>query len=155
MRMAKILSKCTLVLHLILLPGVTVAGVYQWTDDQGQVHYSDRPVADTAREVPIKPSPSEPPTADEDGASREERTRRMLDVYQEDREKKQQARKKESAEREKRKRNCIVAKDRYQSASRARGIYSFKKDGERQYMDEAARAKYMHKLKKNIEKWCR
>jgi hypothetical protein len=155
MRMAKILSKCTLVLHLIWLPGVTVADVYQWTDDQGQVHYSDRPVADTAREVPIKPFPSEPLTPDKDGASREERTRRMLDVYQEDREKKQQARKKESAEREKRKRNCIVAKDRYQSANRARGIYSFKKDGERQYMDEAARAKYMRKLKTNIEKWCR
>ncbi len=153
--MEKNLSKFTLVLILILLSGVAVAGVYQWTDDQGQVHYSDRPVADTAREVPVKPSPSKPLTPDAEGASRQERTQRMLDVYQEDREKKQQARKKQSEEREKRKRNCVVAKDRYQSYSRARGIYSFKKDGERQYMDEKSRENYMRKLKADIEKWCR
>ncbi|MET0067200.1 MAG: DUF4124 domain-containing protein [Candidatus Thiodiazotropha sp.] len=146
---------------LVLLIGVSLcaaeplgAGVYRWTDAQGQVHYSDRPVGESAREVPIRKSPKESLPKGDD-AQRQERTRRMLEVYQEDREKKQEALQKQIQEREKRQRNCIVARDRYQSHSQASGIYSFKKDGDRQYLDDAARQKYMQKLKAEIDKWCR
>ncbi|MET0089636.1 MAG: DUF4124 domain-containing protein [Candidatus Thiodiazotropha sp.] len=139
-----------ILIALLIVPGLAVAAVYQWTDAQGQVHFSDRPVADTAREVPIKTPAANAAPATGDGA-REERTRRMLEVYQEDREKRRQ----EQQDREKRKRNCILAKDRYQSHSQASGIYSFRKDGQRQYLDEASRQRHMQKLKADVDKWCR
>ncbi len=150
----KVIVKGALLSGLMLGSGVNFAAVYQWTDAQGQVHYSDRPVAETAREVPIKTPDASPASGMDDGA-REERTRRMLDVYQEDREKKRQQRQEQLEDREKRKRNCILAKDRYQSHSQASGIYSFRKDGERQYMDDAARQRHMQKLKADVDKWCR
>ena len=49
-----------LMLGVSLSFGAT-AGVYKWVDEQGQVHYGDRPQADSAQEMKLKAPPSSPP----------------------------------------------------------------------------------------------
>jgi len=42
------------------------AGVYRWVDEKGEVHFSDRPQAQSAEQIQVKPIPrSSTPTADQ------------------------------------------------------------------------------------------
>jgi hypothetical protein len=131
------------------------AGVYKWTDEQGRVHYSDRPVSGTSTEVKIK----QPPPAEGDNSSspqqRQDKMRRMLDAYEEERSNKREAKQEAKKEREQRKKKCIYAKDRYNSHNRATGIYNYDKEGERRYMNDSQRQAHMQKLKAEVERWCK
>ena len=129
------------------------AGVYKWVDEKGRVHFSDRPVTDQSTEINIKQQETGQPSAGQD--DRKLKMERMLDVYEEERAEKKEAKQKQQAERKKRKQNCARAKDRYNSHVRARGIYNLNKDGDRQYMSDAERARHMKRLKSDIARWCK
>jgi hypothetical protein len=130
------------------------AGVYKWTDEQGRVHFSDRPVSESSTEVKIKKAPTRGPGSN-GSEERQLQMKRMLDVYQEDRANKKEARTKAKKEREKRKAKCIYAKDRYKSHSRATGIYGFNKEGKRSYLDDEQRKSHMKRLKADVDRWCK
>ncbi|WP_330178236.1 DUF4124 domain-containing protein [Candidatus Vondammii sp. HM_W22] len=89
------------------------AGVYKWVDDDGNVHFGDRPsMHKDSSEVKIKKSPennggSSPQSAEESKDLR----RKMLQVYGEERAAKQEAMAKKRAEACKREINCINAGD--------------------------------------------
>ncbi|MCU7921420.1 MAG: DUF4124 domain-containing protein [Candidatus Thiodiazotropha sp. (ex Dulcina madagascariensis)] len=138
----------------LLFPLGLEAGVYKWTDEQGRVHFSDRPVTGESTEVKIKERPaSQPPVSNQQ--ERQLKMKRMLDVYEEDRAVKKEADQKQAQERKKRKRNCARAKDMYASHSRASGIYDLGKDGERRFLNDAARTRHMQKLKAEVARWCK
>ena len=139
---------------LMAAPGLD-AGIYKWTDEQGRVHFSDRPVDDSSSEVKIRQSPATETPSNEERQQRDLKMKRMLDAFEEDRANKKEAKQKQRQEREKRKRNCLLAKDRYNSHNRARGIYSYKKDGERRYLNDSERQSHMKKLKADVERWCK
>ncbi|MCU7929688.1 MAG: DUF4124 domain-containing protein [Candidatus Thiodiazotropha sp. (ex Codakia rugifera)] len=128
------------------------AGVYKWIDEQGRVQFSDRPVTGKSTEVKIKDHSPSPVQIDED---RKQKTRRMLDVYKEDRAAKKEASQKQKEKKKKRKQNCVRAKDQYASHSRASGIYDFGKDGDRRYLSDVERNRHMKKLKAEIARWCK
>jgi hypothetical protein len=129
------------------------AGVYKWTDAQGQVHYSDRPVPGNSIEMSVNSPPASPSTS-EDPQKRREKMQRMLDVYEEDRAKQKHNRKQQQAAQKKRQQNCLLAKDRYKSHHRAVGIYHFDKAGKRRYLEDRERQQHMKKLRANIDRWC-
>ncbi|MES9833417.1 MAG: DUF4124 domain-containing protein [Candidatus Thiodiazotropha sp. DIVDIV] len=135
-------------------PQILFAGVYKWTDEQGRVHFSDRPVSESSTEVKIREAPANS-SADTMPEQRQQKMKRMLDSYQEDRSNKKEARQKAKKEKEKRKKKCIYAKDRYNSHNRAGGIYNFKKDGERRYLSDAERQSHMKQLKADVDRWCK
>ncbi|MEW8431407.1 MAG: DUF4124 domain-containing protein [gamma proteobacterium symbiont of Ctena orbiculata] len=129
------------------------AGVYKWVDENGRVHFSDRPTAAESTEVEIKQQErTVPPASQQD---RRLKMQRMLEVYQEDRVEKKEAQQKQQEEKAKRKRNCARAKDRYNSHVRARGIYRYDKDGERQYLSDEERTRHMKSVKAEIARWCK
>ncbi|MBT2989558.1 MAG: hypothetical protein B6D72_05605 [gamma proteobacterium symbiont of Ctena orbiculata] len=129
------------------------AGVYKWVDENGRVHFSDRPTAAESTEVEIKQQERSAPSADQH--NRQLKMQRMLEVYQEDREEKKEAKQKQQEEKAKRKQNCARAKDRYNSHVRARGIYRYDKDGERQYLSDEERTRHMKSIKAEIARWCK
>ncbi|MES9992513.1 MAG: DUF4124 domain-containing protein [Candidatus Thiodiazotropha sp.] len=129
------------------------AGVYKWVDENGRVHFSDRPTAAESTEVQIKQQERTAPSADQH--DRKLKMQRMLDVYKEDREEKREAKQKQQQEKKKRKQNCARAKDRYNSHIRARGIYEYDKQGERRYLSEKERSSHMKRLKSEIARWCK
>jgi vacuolar-type H+-ATPase subunit I/STV1 len=130
------------------------AGVYKWTDENGRVHFSDRPVSESSTEVKIKKAPSSD-TSNSSSQQRQQKMRKMLDAFEEERNEKKEAKQKAKKEREKRKKKCIYAKDRYNSHNRASGIYSYKKDGQKNYLSDADRKTHMQRLKAEVDRWCK
>jgi hypothetical protein len=130
------------------------AGVYKWTDEQGRVHFSDRPVSESSTEIKIKQAPS----SNASGSSpqhRQQKMRKMLDALEEERIEKREAEQKAKQDQEKRKKKCLYAKDRYNSHNRATGIYSYQEDGQRNYLSDDERKSHMRKLKADIDRWCK
>ncbi|MEW8285209.1 MAG: DUF4124 domain-containing protein [Candidatus Thiodiazotropha endolucinida] len=141
-------------LFVLLMAGLQLqAEVYKWVDEQGRVHFSDRPVTGESTEIRIREQESPQPAAGQH--DRQMEMRRMLDVYAEERAEKKEAKQKQLAERKRRKQNCVRAKDRYNSHLRATGIYNLGNDGERRYLSEQERARHIKRLKADITRWCR
>lgn len=131
------------------------AGFYKWTDEKGQIHFSDRPVSDSSTEVKIRQAQVANSAINDVSEQRNDKMKRMLAAYEDDRNAKKEAKQKAKQDREKRKKKCVYAKDRYNSHNRAAGIYIFEKDGERKYLDEAERLSHMQSLKVDVERWCK
>jgi hypothetical protein len=130
------------------------AAVYQWTDEQGQVHFSDRPVHEEATEKQIHTSP-ERPSGQSAPDARKQKRQRMLDVYEHERAEKREAVAKDKQQREERKRRCINARARYENYSRAGSIYQLDENGKRTYFEKGQRERYIAELKAEVDRYCR
>ncbi|MCU7828695.1 MAG: DUF4124 domain-containing protein [Candidatus Thiodiazotropha sp. (ex Myrtea sp. 'scaly one' KF741663)] len=146
-----LLHGCLLLLCLTALQAD--AAVYKWTDENGRVHFSDRPVHEAAEEKKIRATPK--------GASsqglpqdRKERRQRMLDVYERERGEKKEAAAKAKEARKERKRKCLNARARYDEYNSAGGIYDYLESGERKFLDKAERQRFMAGLKADITRYC-
>ncbi|MCO6414545.1 MAG: DUF4124 domain-containing protein [Thiogranum sp.] len=127
------------------------AEVYRWVDEQGQVHYEDQPRDSKTRKL-------SPPSVPVDGAGgdsqRMEKTRRLLNAYESER---QQARE-EKAERrkqaEEQRRKCIGARDDLRHYEESGSIYRLDGEGKRVYYSDAEREALIAKYREAIAKWC-
>ncbi len=130
------------------------AGVYRWVDDQGRVHFGDRPQSDAASEVKIRVEPqSSPPAASE--AERARHRRRLLEMYQEDRDAKKEAARKQKEERAKRVAECSEARVKLAQFSSAGSLYNRGPDGERRYLSFEERDRYIAGLREEVSRLCR
>lgn len=134
-----------------LAAGPCQAEVYRWVDEQGQVHYEDQPRDSKTRKL-------SPPSAPVDGAAadsqRMEKTRRLLNAYESER---QQARE-EKAERrkqtEEQRRKCIRAKDDLRQYEESGSVYRLDGEGKRVYYSDAEREALIAKYREAIAEWC-
>lgn len=142
------------VLTMLIVIGPLEAAVYQWTDENGRVHFSDRPVDESATEKKIRTTPksSGNQALPED---RQQRRQRMLDVYENERAEKREAAVKEKEARKERKRKCFSARARYDEYSTAGSIYDYLESGERKYLDKNQRERFIAKLKADVERYCK
>jgi hypothetical protein len=148
-------SRFLTVLGLMLGAAVQLqAAVYQWTDEQGRVHFSDRPTHEEATEKQIHTAPERPANQSLPDARKQKR-QRMLDVYEHERAEKREAAAKEKQQREERKRRCINARVRYENYNSAGYLYEMDENGKRTYLDEGQREGYIAKLKAEVERYCR
>lgn len=139
-----------LVLFLAAPAAVSASDIYRWTDENGIVHFGDRPSGATSeRVVTIDSDPTDPaavqarlntravdqttPTADEATAATAPQTEKEL-----------RAAAKERAEK------CTMYRERLQTFLTSRRLYREDEDGERVYLDEeetlAARAKVQEQV---------
>jgi hypothetical protein len=137
----------------LLMGGVHAAGVYKWVDEQGRVHYGDRAPGDSARELKIRPRGTTGPVPSE--TQRRERTRRLLDVFAEERRER-----KEQAERERQRRAqaveyCARARDRLRNLERSSYVYELDRDGNRVVLSQARRDQALNEARAAIKRWCR
>lgn len=144
-----------LMLHMtmLLFSTLVAADVYKWTDEQGRVHYSDRPMSDASQPLKVTPAPhiSDPST---NQADRKRLQQRMLDVYREERTQKRQVAAKQKQEKAKRKRMCHQTRDRYESFSSSGAIYDRDENGERRYFENKERERFIARLKSDVDRWC-
>lgn len=127
------------------------AEIYKWVDDQGRIHYSDKPVKNSTQ---INVNTQKQSTG-EHRQSREEKRRKLLNVFNEDRARKNKEKEKKRAQKKKQQRNCVLARDRLRRYERASYIYDLDKDGKRIVMSSEERERETRKLRKRIEKYCR
>ena len=133
---------------------VVHAEIYRWTDKNGKVHFSDKPVGKKAETVDIKVKPVSP-TPTQTSSERKQRAEDFMRARKEERavsEKKLAEKKKRKAER---KANCKEAKKEYKRVTTAGAVYFKNKDGSRDYLDEKRRKKEEAFIKSQIAKWCK
>ena len=148
---------------VLLLWSVTAAaGVYKWVDDQGRVHYGDRPHGQQAEQVDVKPAPASAPsstpgpgeqaTSDED---RQNKQQRLLDAYATERARKKAELEKKKSDRAEKKRKCTVAKDNLKRMKQAGRMFAYDKEGKRQYYSDDERSASLTQYQKQISKHCK
>ena len=138
-----------LMLCVLLVTRAAAAEIYRWVDENGEVHFSDRPRpgASTVR-VPKAPAPA--PAE----AGRAERQRRLLEAWQAERIRKREARSQAEAQARERRRNCAIARDNLRQYRSARAVYRLNAEGERVFMDDTERSRLIAQWQGEVARWC-
>lgn len=143
---------------LVLVAGFIMAisasaEVYRWTDENGKVHFSDKPRHGGATEkVEVKV-----PQNSYGGSDVLERQRDLLDRYdQEARQEAKQQRKDaiEEQRQERQQASCNSYRDYWKRIQRGGPMYKLNGNGERVYYSEEERAKRIEFHRKRMEKVC-
>ncbi|WP_165856889.1 DUF4124 domain-containing protein [Marinobacter sp. JSM 1782161] len=130
------------------------AEVYQWTDDQGRVHFGDRPPEQgNARTMELR----QPQKLNGEGENNTQRLDDLDDFFQQRREQRQAeeaAAAEEAARDAERAEACrrMLAELRHMESVRV--FYELNDQGERVYLDDAAGDRYRREFRQNYEKHC-
>ena len=144
--------KTTLFCSLVFSATVLNAGVYKWTDKEGNVHYGDQPVVQQkATELNIITKPSSGFSVSSD--KKKERDR-VLEEFKEDREARNKKRNDKRVAKKKLKKQCAGARDGLKRHREASAVYKLNSKGERVFYSKEKRAKNERAFKKAIKKHC-
>lgn len=136
-----------------LVPLHAHAGLYKWTDSQGNIHYSDQPPTVNAQAIKT-PSAGQAETTSEARKSLNNKDQEYLKRKQDA----EESRKKAEAEAEKervQRENCEKARKNLNALQNSPRTYSTNAAGQRVYMDEAARASALANSQKAISEFCK
>jgi type IV secretory pathway VirB10-like protein len=155
-------KRISLLALMILLSPIAQSEVYKWTDENGKVHFGDRPpVEQEAEQVAVPTGPTGPTTEEGEAASaaeasvsRQEATQRLLEQYETERDAKKQAAAKKREEQAKRKANCAQAKDNLRNYQEHARLYVLDENGERRYYTSEEREKSLARAKADVKRWC-
>ncbi len=148
----------------LLLTQTVHSGVYKWTDENGKVHFGDRPPVEQETDkvaVPTGATPTE--VRSEDGettspaatnASRQETRQRLLDQYAAERDAKRKAASEKREEQALRKANCAQAKDNLRNFQEHARMYKLDENGERVYYSTEEREQGLARAKGYVKQWC-
>jgi hypothetical protein len=133
------------------------AEVYKWIDEQGRVHYSDRPPTEDAPAYHLRT----PTSADDDSprstptdAERRARQKKLSDSLEADRREMEQAESKRKQQQAKREHNCKLARRDLNAAQRTNRIFDYDQQGNKVYYDEVQRQKFIAERRVAVSKWC-
>jgi hypothetical protein len=136
---------------VLLLAGPVFAGVYKCTAADGSIQYTDTPCGESFTAIRKPAAPASPATPRNE---RMQKTRRLLDAMEAERNEEKRLAAEAKAEKEKRKRNCVVARDRYRRLTTASRLYDLDEDGNRVILNDAQRTQTEAGAKADIERWC-
>lgn len=142
----------SLIYGLAFLVTVVHAGVYKWSDKDGNVHYGDQPATQKkATEVNIVTKPA---TGFSVSSEKKKERDRVLEEFKEDREARDKKRKDKITKKKKLKKQCARARDTLRRFREASAVYKLNSKGERVFYPKEVRAKKERKIKKAIKKHC-
>lgn len=126
--------------------------VYRWMDEQGNVHYTDRPPPEkNAEALSIEIQPT-----DHETTIRAERDRaEFLDHREQDQADDAHDAAAEQTDRENLARSCAQARERVATIESARRLSRVDEDGNRHVYDEAERAAALAEARGQVAEWCR
>jgi hypothetical protein len=144
---------------LLLLSQAVHSEVYKWTDENGKVHFGDRPPVEQETEQVAVPTGAtsaggEEASAVENNTNRQETTQRLLDQYAAERDEKRKAAHKKKEEKAQQKANCAVAKDNLRNFQEHGRIYKLLPNGERYYYSAAEREQALARARAEVKRWC-
>lgn len=143
------LSKIGLLL-LGLTSAALAAPVFTWTDDEGQVHFTDKPIDLSVDLISVKSDPTdvdaivearEKENMSEEELSEEERQQRVADRLEQER---QQVREE----------NCRIAQENYDKLNTPRRLYEESADGERRYLESEEIDDRREYAASQVAEWC-
>ena len=136
--------------------GSANAGVYKWTDKDGNVHYGDQPVLQQkATELDINTDINTKPDSGFSVSSDKKKARdQLLEEFKEDREARSKKRNDKRVAKKKLKKQCARARDGLKRHREASAVYKLNSKGERVFYSKEKRAKNERAFKKAIKKHC-
>lgn len=144
-----------LLLMLSLCSAIPVsAEIYRWTDENGRVHYGERPPHDTAEQIQLPRGAAPAATPAPNDAERRARQQRMLDAFSHKREQKKAQKARDEQERQRLAQDCERIKRHWQDLNYGGPIYHEDPDGGRRYLDEAERAAELDALRPEYRNAC-
>lgn len=143
--------------YLSFSAGIATAGIYQWTDAQGRVHFGDKPNDKGAQELIIessKPSVVTSTSAD-DAESRQQVQNKLLDLMDQERQQKKQAKAERKAEKIEQQRRCTILRQELADMLSGGYLYfDYNEAGEREFIDDAAHQQRVDEMRETIKSRC-
>lgn len=141
-------------LSLLALP--VTADVYKWRDENGKLHFGDKPPTGNSKaeklDIKQRSNTGNPTISD---AERLKRQQRLLDSYAEDRNEKKAAAAKAQQEEKARKAACVQARDTLAEMQTAGYLYDLDEDGNRIILSDDVRNQRIDNLQGEIDANCR
>ena len=128
------------------------AEIFKWVDQDGNVHYGDKPVENSQQ---LQISEESESAAGLSMEERRERRNKLLQAFDEDREQQNKQKAREKKQKERMQRNCLYARDRLKNYQKAGRLYRLDKDGNRVILSDAERQGSTERLKAEIKKYCK
>lgn len=137
---------------LILVATVDLrAEIHRWVDEHGQVHYEERTKAQSDSGLQsYKP----PEGGGQTPQQRMEKTRKLLNAYEVERQQARQRETEKRQEQEEQKRNCALARDKLRQHQSYGSVYRLNEHGERVYLSESERRELLNRSRDDVAKWC-
>ena len=142
-------------LMLVLIGAATNAAgeIYKWTDEEGNVHFGDKPVAEDSERVAIRSRPTNPERVQSQVQSRAEAAAKAAE---------EQAAatpagptaEELQARLEERAKKCDTYRERLQRFVTSRRIYREDENGERVYMNEEEMQEAREKVENQVQEYC-
>ncbi len=148
---------------LILLTLTAAAGqamaekeVFRWVDEQGVVHYSDRPIDPRARATGITFQPTDPARIREQELRQWEQQNQAAESARDEQEGAVDALEanKKAQEARIRQLECKAARERYETYTTAPRLYESLPGGERRYLTDEELSAARSQAEADVETWC-
>ncbi|WP_455233839.1 DUF4124 domain-containing protein [Thiogranum longum] len=138
---------------VLLMAGLSAAhgDLYRWVDEKGQVHFSDQPQGQQSSK--LKPLPA-PASAQTDQGSRMEKTRKLLNAYEIERQQEREQKAKQKEQEQQRRKNCNQARDDLRQYTDFGNIYRLDDEGNRVYLSEQEKRTLIQRSRAAVAKWC-
>ncbi len=144
----------SIVTAALLASGAAVAGeIYKWTDDDGNVHYEDRPVGDEVQRLDVVSSRTDNASVQASIDARRESEDRRAEARTK-RDETKQAAAEAKAEEEQRVAQCQASRTRMETYLQSRRLYRQDDAGERVYLDEEQIMDARADAQEMIQKYC-
>jgi len=136
---------------LLLCAAGAHAGVFQCTDANGTVQFTDHPCGTDSTVFPKTTTGSEADEPDE----HLQKTQRLLDAMRHEREQAAQQKAEQQAEAEKRRRACANARDHLRNITQASHLYRLDDQGNRVVFSDEERTHATDEARARVAKWCK
>lgn len=142
-----------ILLALVLSAATTSAAdaqVYRWVDEDGNVHYTDRPPHLDVERLPIETQPTDLEAV----LTERIEDRHLLDESEKDRAHAAAVEDEIAAHEAERAASCRQARDRVAAIESARRLSRVDEDGNRVVYDEQQRAQALAEARRQVADWC-
>ena len=142
-----------LVTILFLFPTIGQSEIYKWIDENGNVHFDDRPGSGNKEKIEIKTTEtsSSPNTELQD---RVEQEKQLLEIYEEERQENKLIKAEQREEKMELKKKCVQAKDYKRTLDESYGLYFLDEEGERVNLSAEEKDAELREIKEFIKKNC-
>jgi uncharacterized protein DUF4124 len=144
-------SPYVIALGLLLCSACARGEIFKCTDANGAVQFTDHPCGGDSTVITKKTAPpAEAQTPDE----HLQKTQRLLDALQAEREQAKHDQEQRKAETEKRKHNCINARDDLRNITEAGRLYRLDEQGNRVILSDPERTRATDEARGQVAQWC-
>jgi len=150
--MRYLIIAATLILSVALASTATASEIYKWTDEDGNVHYTDKPLEPSSERMNIA-------SRSTDNSAVQSQTQARLERKAEAAEAAANAPTGPSpeelrAEKKKRAEQCTMYRERLTRFIQTRHLYRENESGDRTYLDEAEMQAAQEKVQDQIKEYC-